>query len=167
MYFVFITGRGHIANYLQLFTSRFDAILGLLEAQVTYVFMHLLRLTLILFCMMHWKSSSRISTYQSCVSECTSRSLMQTRLLWWPLALASNTSWKLAGHPSKPIGKVTHQNCPCPGTVKAVYGKLQGLSSICQNPAVRSNIEKIILTYLLISPTHSLSSLMQYLQLCI
>ena len=32
LYFVFITGRGHIANYLQLFTSRFDAILGLLEA---------------------------------------------------------------------------------------------------------------------------------------
>ena len=33
-----------------------------------------------------------------------------------PLTMASIILWKL----SSPMGKVTHWNCPCPGTVKAV-----------------------------------------------
>jgi len=50
-----------------------------------------------------------------------------------------------------------------PGTVKAVYGQALGCRIICQNAAVRSMVEKIVLLDQLILPIHSLMSFMEYL----
>jgi hypothetical protein len=70
---------------------------------------------------------------------------------------------KLAGHPSKPMGLVTHWNWPIPGTVKAVYGRAWGCKIICQKPAVRSMVLKIVLPDWPILPMHSLTSFIEYL----
>ena len=71
--------------------------------------------------------------------------------------------WKLAGHPSKPIGEVIHSNCPSPWIVKAVAGFEFSSKSICQNPDVRSNVEKIVNLAQAMSPMHLLISFIEYL----
>ena len=71
--------------------------------------------------------------------------------------------WNELGLPKSPIGLVTHWNWPLPGRVKAVYGLDLGCKSICQNPAVRSIVVKIVLPDLPISLMHSLTSFIEYL----
>jgi hypothetical protein len=50
-----------------------------------------------------------------------------------------------------------------PGTVKAVYGLALRCKIICQKPAVRSMILKIVLPDHPILPMHLLTSFMEYL----
>ncbi len=57
--------------------------------------------------------------------------------------MPSMSRWKEAGQPSSPIGEVTQWNCPFPGIVKAVSGWDFSSSFICQNPEVRSRVEKM------------------------
>ena len=104
-----------------------------------------------------------MSSCRSCESECTSRSSMYTRTLSMPLTTDSMSRWKLAGQPSRPIGEVTHWYWPMPGTVKAVYGRHLGSSNICQNPAVRSSVEKMWLPDRPICPIQPSMSCMEYL----
>jgi hypothetical protein len=59
------------------------------------------------------------------------------------LTTVSMRCWKLARHPSRPIGLVTHWNCPMPMTVKAVYGLALGCKIICLKSTVRSIVLKI------------------------
>jgi len=42
--------------------------------------------------------------------------------------------WKLAGHPSSPMGDVIQWNWPLPGMVKAVSFCESSSNCICQNP---------------------------------
>ncbi len=72
-------------------------------------------------------------------------------------------SWKLAGHPNNPIGDIVLLNCPIPGTVNAVKCLLFSSKGICQNPEVRSSVEKIVDPALPISPMHSLIFFIEYL----
>ena len=51
---------------------------------------------------------------------------------------------KEAGHPMRPMGLVVHWNCPIPGMVKAVYGRLFGSNAICQNPEDKSRHENTL-----------------------
>ena len=74
--------------------------------------------------------------------------------------------WKLAGQPSRPIGEVTHANCPLPGIVKAVRSWEFSWSFICQNPEVKSSVEKIVEFARPMSPMHSVISFMLYLSMC-
>ncbi len=65
--------------------------------------------------------------------------------------------WKLAGQPRSPIGDVIQWYCPFPGIVNAVRGWDFSSRCICQNPEVRSRVEKIVEFALPMSPMHSVS----------
>jgi hypothetical protein len=79
-----------------------------------------------------------------------------------PLIASSTSLWKLAGHPSKPIGLMTHSNCPSPETVNAVRCWDCLSNGIFQNPDVRSRAEKIEDPALQMSPMHSLTSFIEF-----
>jgi hypothetical protein len=66
--------------------------------------------------------------------------------------------WKLAGHPSKPIGEVIHWYYPWPGIVNAVKGCDFLSSCICQNPDAKSSVENIVKFARPMSPMHSVIS---------
>ena len=76
---------------------------------------------------------------------------------------ASTNLWKLAGHPSNPMGDITHSNWPRPGTENAVKCWDSGVRGICQKPEVRSNVLKIVDPALPMSPMHSDTSFIEYL----
>jgi hypothetical protein len=81
------------------------------------------------------------------------------------LSTASISRWKLAGQPSRPIGEVTQANWPLPGIVKAVRGCESSSNFICQNPEVRSRVEKMVEFARPMSPRHSVISFMLYLSM--
>ncbi len=85
---------------------------------------------------------------------------------WRFLSTPSISHWKEAGYPSKPIGDVIQWNCPLPGIVKAVKGWDFSSNFICQNPDVRSKVEKILEFARPMSPIHSVISFMEYLSMC-
>ena len=58
------------------------------------------------------------------------------------LRTPSMSLWKLAGQPSRPIGDAIQWNWPLPGIVKAVSCCDLSSNCICQNPEVRSRVEK-------------------------
>jgi hypothetical protein len=60
-------------------------------------------------------------------------------------------------------GAGDHWNWPMPGTVNAVYGWARGCRIICQKPALRLMVWKIVLPEQLILPMHSLTSFIEYL----
>jgi hypothetical protein len=70
--------------------------------------------------------------------------------------------WKEAGQPRSPIGDVIQWNWPFPGMVKAVSGCDCLYSFICQDPEVRSKVEKIRELARPMSPMHSVISFMEY-----
>jgi hypothetical protein len=88
---------------------------------------------------------------------------MYTMTLATPLSTVSINLWNEAGQPNKPIGDVTNSNCPTPGMVKAVNFLCLGSNGICQNPDVKSKVEKIVDPDRPISPMHSLISFIEYL----
>ena len=63
------------------------------------------------------------------------------------------------------MGEVTQWNCPFPGIVKAVSGWDFSSSFICQNPEVRSRVEKMVELALPMSLMHSVISFMEYLSM--
>ncbi len=63
------------------------------------------------------------------------------------------------------MGEVTHANCPFPGIVNAVSGCESLSSFICQNPDVKSSVEKMVEFALPMSPMHSVISCMLYLSM--
>jgi hypothetical protein len=63
--------------------------------------------------------------------------------------------WKLAGHPSSPIGIINHPYCQRPGNVKAIFGTEFECRGICQNPDLRSSVKKIVDLARSMSPMHS------------
>jgi hypothetical protein len=74
-------------------------------------------------------------------------------------------SLKRGWEPSSPIGEVTQWNCPVPSIVKAVSGWDFSFSFICQNPEVRSSIEKMLEFALPMSLMHSVISFIEYLSM--
>ncbi len=85
------------------------------------------------------------------------------RMFCNPWRTCSISFWKLAGHPSSPIGELIKWKCPLIGMVKAVRGCDSGSSFICQNPEVRFIVVKMDEFALPMSPIHSLISFMEYL----
>jgi hypothetical protein len=71
-----------------------------------------------------------------------------------------------SGHPNRPIGDAFHSNCPKPGKVKVVSFRHSGFNIICQNPEVKSMVEKIEDPILPILSMHSWTSLIDYLSTC-
>ena len=79
--------------------------------------------------------------------------------------IISINDWKLAGHPRSPIREVIHSNCLSPGIVKAVACLHCSSNGICQNPDVRSSVEKMVDLAWPMSPMHSLISFDEYLSI--
>jgi hypothetical protein len=75
--------------------------------------------------------------------------------------------WNDPGAPSRPIGDAFYSICPNPGNVKAVYFRHSGFNIICQNPEVKSIVEKIVDPILPISSIHSWTSRIEYLSMCV
>jgi hypothetical protein len=73
--------------------------------------------------------------------------------------------WKEAGHPRSPMGEVIQWNWPFPRIAKAVSGCDVSSNFICQNPKVRSSVEKIFEFAHPMSPIHSVISFMEYLSM--
>ncbi len=88
-------------------------------------------------------------------------------MTFWRFQSAPSIShWKEAGHPSNPMGEVIQWNCSLPGIVKAVKGWYFLSNFICQNPEVRSKVDKILEFARPMSPMHSVISFMEYLSMC-
>ena len=87
-------------------------------------------------------------------------------MIWFLTWLFSISHWNEAGQPRRPIGDVIHSNCPLSGIVKAVRWESSGCIGICQNPEVRSRVEKIVDPAWPLSPMHSLISFIEYLLIC-
>ena len=61
------------------------------------------------------------------------------------------------------MGPNVHSNCPKPGIEKAVKCLDCSSSGICQNPCVKSRVEKMVDPALPMSPIHSLTVFIEYL----
>ena len=78
--------------------------------------------------------------------------------------IASSTNlWNPPGQDLSPMADTNHSNWPIPGIVKAVYCRELFSKGICQNPDVKSKVEKIVEPARPISPIHSFTSFIQYL----
>ena len=129
--------------------------------------MHLSRLIFNLCDCRHCNTFSNVCKCLSWLSVCTRTSSMYTMTLSTGLNTCSMSRWNEAGHPNRPIGDVTHSNCPLPGIVNAVRCLAFSSNGICQNPLVRSRVEKIVEFALPMSPMHSWISFMLYLSMCV
>jgi hypothetical protein len=91
---------------------------------------------------------------------------MYTNTLLMSRSTPSISLWKLAGHPSNPMGDVIQWNCPLPGSVKAIKFCESSWSYNCQKPEVRSSILKMVKFALQMSLIHSVISFMECLSMC-